>query len=65
MAPRPRVHAELTWHRAAAVESGALMRATNADMRSIIEITRIVIEDSHEAMRRADAQVAEAISLKP
>jgi len=41
------------------------MRATNADMRSIIEKTRILIEDGHEAMRRADALLAEAISLKP
>jgi len=65
MAPRPPVHAELTWHRAAAVESEALMRETNADIRSIIEKTRIVIEDSHEAMRRADALLVEATSLKP
>ena len=56
MAPRPVVvHPGLTWHRVAALESAALMRATNAQMRAIIVETRAVIDDSREVMRRTDA----------
>jgi hypothetical protein len=46
------------------VESETLMRATDAAMRSIIEETRILIEDGHEAMRRADALLAEAPTMR-
>jgi hypothetical protein len=55
---------DLDAYRAAAVESETLMRATDAAMRSIIEETRILIEDGHEAMRRADALLAEAPTMR-
>jgi hypothetical protein len=45
---------ERTSNRAAALQSATLMRATIADMRAIIEKTKILIDDGREAMLRAD-----------
>ena len=54
MVLRPSVHNQVTAHRVAARESRALMRATIADIEEIIQHSRKVIDDSREAMRRAD-----------
>ena len=54
MVLRPSVHNQVTAHRVAATESRALMRATIADIEEIIQYSKKVIDDSREAMRRAD-----------
>lgn len=55
MVLRPSVHNQLSAHRVAAKESRGLMRATIADIQEIIEYSRKVIDDSREAVERADA----------
>ena len=54
MASRPPVHSQLTAHRADAVASNSLMRATNADIHKIIAYTRKVMDETRDVMRRAD-----------
>ena len=55
MVLRPSVHDDLNPHRAAALASQSLMRATNADLHEIIDQTKKIINDSRKAMRRIDA----------
>ena len=54
MIPQSPVSHALTSNRATALQIVTLMRATNADMRAIIEQTMILIADSGVAMLRAD-----------
>jgi len=57
MAPQAPAHDRLIAHRVAALASLTLMRKTNAEIHQIILCTRKVIDDSREAIRRADAQL--------
>jgi len=54
MVSRPPVQSYLVRHRAAELASQSLMRATKADIHEIIRNTKVLINDGHEAMRRAD-----------
>jgi hypothetical protein len=51
MAPLLSVRAELTRHRVAALESVALMRATNADIWEIIRKSRDIIKERRKALK--------------
>jgi hypothetical protein len=54
MTPRISVETKLTAHRAAALATMTLMRATNADMTAIIEQTRRLLEGGREALRQTN-----------